>query len=247
MKALFLIMSITFLGLCSAQDHTFYSDHERGWFWHESAPKNEPEKKEKISPQTPAQILKNQGQDWEESVARAVLEPNNKNIKEYVEKTEKITSQAQKFSSAFERFIWANPEFDYSLQNPTSTEAIIAKNKDERLSSDLAIKKIAQSHALLFFFSSSCSVCHSFAPILKKFEKDYSFSVLAISNDGAGLKEYPKFERNFKLAQSVNLEVTPSVYLLNPDSNAVIPISFGFSDYEALRVKLLSAFMQVKK
>ena len=251
MKAITLILAISFPFLSFSQN-SYYGNREKGWFWYEIKEMRKDSKKEEIKDLEPSkglsakEILKKQGEDWESSVAIAVLEPNEKNLEDYIIKTEKITSQATVFSKAFEKFLWRNPRYDLLLENPTNTQAILAKNRDKEREIDQQIDEIAKNYGILFFFASSCSVCHAFAPILKNFSKKYNFTILPISQDGIGLKEFPYFKTDTYFSQSLNVKVTPSIYLLHPDSNKISSINFGYADFEKLRQKIIVAYERIQ-
>lgn len=231
-----------------AEEKNYYSDRERGWFWKERNLKIKTKKNQSGgAPATARQVLKKQGEDWEEAVANAVLNPTRENIRDYVVKTEAVTSQADRFSKAFEAFILHNPDHNFLLKNPASSKAIMAKNREKSRSVDLELKALSRRYGLVYFFSGSCSACLSFSPILKKFENDYSFSVLPISVDGKGIKEFPRFKKNVYLANKLKIKITPSLFLVEPDSGKIRPVSFGFTGFEELKKRVLISYREISK
>ena len=79
----------------------YYEDKGRGWFWYEDPIEENDEVIEENSeesmqssqtPKTlsPREILKKQGDDWEDAMAIAVLNPTRENYLAYMEKTTKI-------------------------------------------------------------------------------------------------------------------------------------------------------------
>ncbi|MBF0315150.1 MAG: conjugal transfer protein TraF [Oligoflexia bacterium] len=232
-----------------AEDKSFFDDRERGWWWYEkiaTAPKFEQKNGDKQAiPEnlnlTPKQQLEAQGKAWEDAFAKSVVSPTEQNIKEYLYLTKKINEQAQKFSFAFKESIWVNPEFDYSLEKPVATQAIVTQNERDFTNVEKELKKIAKDYGLIFFFKGSCPHCHSFSPLLKKFAEHYEFTILPVTLDGESLAEFSKPKKNIFLGEKLNVSVVPALYLVHPDSNTISPISFGYTDWSNLMQKIITA------
>jgi conjugal transfer pilus assembly protein TraF len=231
----------------SIQDKTYFEDRERGWFWYETNPVNIDEPlvtNAALVPSatnSPKTQLKKQGDDWENAMAAAVINPSSHNVQEYLLLTKKINEQAQKFATAFKESIWVNPEYDYSLENPVSTQAMIAQNENNFKKSESDLKNIAREFGILFFFRGDCPFCHRFSPLLKKFSEKYGFTIIPVTTDGGTLAEYPHPQKNMYLGSKLNVSAVPALYLVNPSTNVVVPASFGYSDWSALSQKILSA------
>lgn len=233
-----------------AIDKEYFKDRERGYWWYEKFPAHKdanllPPNKRAINSNstalTPKQILEQQGKELENALAQAVLVPTEENLKSYIQLAQKLNEQAQRFSTAFKESIWINPELDYTLKKPVYTPAILAQNENDTLKQENELIKLAKEQALLFFFKGSCSHCHQFAPILKSLAERYKFSVIAVTLDGEALKEFPHPKRNFLIGHKLNLTVVPALYLVNPDSNRVVPVGFGYADWSTLIQKILVA------
>ena len=56
----------------------------------------------------------------EETKAKAVLEPTENNVKEYMFLQQKIINQASYFSDVWRRILWTTPSLDYTQQRPVS-------------------------------------------------------------------------------------------------------------------------------
>lgn len=236
-------------------DDAYFGDRERGWFWREKIPDEEkekpkPERKEQSSggsSSRPIDVLKQQGEDWENSLATAVLDPSSDNILKYLDKTQKINAQAMRFSDSFRKAIWINPEYDYTLKSPVTTQAIVAKNQADNRRKDEKLREISETHGLLFFFRSDCPHCHRFAPVLKKFSEEYGLTVVPVSMDGPGLPEYPDPRKNYSMGGKLKITTVPAVFILNPESNSVAPVGFGYSDWSSLQSKILTSVQKMEE
>lgn len=87
-------------------------------------------------------------------------------------------------------------------------------------------------HKLLFFFASTCPYCHQFAPTLKDVAKKLNAKISAYSFDDKALTTFPDFKVppiELVTAAFQNREITyPALFILNEETNALYPISFGF-------------------
>lgn len=177
---------------------SFYDDKARGWFWYEE---NEVEPEvEEIAPVpvpvpvpitaqilTPSEQLKAQGVALENLMATAILTPTPENYVNYLALSKEIQEQSQNFGRGFSQAIALNPTYDYSLESPNNTQAIVANNEQNNKENNATIATMANETALLFFFRSDCPYCHRFAPIVKKFSEFFGFTVIPISLDNKGL------------------------------------------------------------
>lgn len=256
MKLLFIIfILISSQKLCWANQQNskmFFVDRERGWFWYETRPiieERENEKEEQLKKQPsliPKEILQEQGKNWENSLAKAIIDPNQENIHEYLRATKIINEQAQKFSTSFKEAIWVNPEYDYSLERPIATQAIVAQNEDNFKEQEILLRKMAKSHGLIFFFSGSCPHCQRFAPLFRKFTDFYKFSVIPVSINGEGLAEFPQSQKNLHLGNKLNVSTVPAIFMVDPLSNKVAAVSYGYVDWTTLSQKILSAYKRIQ-
>ena len=250
------VLAVIGLSLSSSgvmADDAYYGERERGWFWYERPPEVvEKDSQEEeppaatapaaaVAPLTPREVLKQQGEEWEDAMALAVLEPTPENIRSYLEKTTQIQEQAQHFSAEFKRTIWTTPQFDYSLVRPTNPEAIMAGNQKKEQDNALRLRAIAGEKGLIFYFRSDCPYCHKFAPLLKRFAEAYGFTVIPVSLDGQGLPEYPYPKENGTLGHRLQVSQVPALYMVDPDRNTVAPVGFGYRDWSTLMSQILVA------
>jgi conjugal transfer pilus assembly protein TraF len=89
------------------------------------------------------------------------------------------------------------------------------------------IKTLAATHGLIFVFRGDCPHCHRFAPILKRFEEEFGFTVLAISMDGRAIPEYPNARPDNGMAARLNATAVPALYLTAPTTRQIVPVGFG--------------------
>ena len=233
----------------------YFNDRERGWFWYEDPAQEVEEEKNpqsivgsspsSITPLSPREILKQQGEVWEDALATAILNPSAENYRRYLAMTAQIQKQSQDFATGFKQSVWVTPEYDYRLQSPTTTQAIAAHNQQQlRLEKD-ELYRLSEHNGLIFFFRSDCPYCRRFAPILEKFSQHYGFTVIPVSLDGGGLPQYPYPRNDYDVGRKLNISVVPAVFMLNPDTNTVSTVGYGYADWSTLTQKVLFAAQQL--
>lgn len=251
MFAAMVINAVLCSGFAYGEDGPFYEDRERGWYWYEE-PEPEREEMDREPPEpsvsgssqgqlSPREQLKVQGEQWEDAMATAILHPSPENYERYLAKTTEIQQQSQDFAKGLKEAIWTMPEYDYSLQRPTNSEAIVAKNQEELEVNNSQLRVIGETKGILFYFRSDCPYCHKMAPILKKFADTFGFSVVPVSLDGGGLPDYPYPKRDDQLSHGLKVEVVPAIFMVDPKKNKVATVSYGFTDWTTLSKKVLFA------
>ena len=232
-----------------------YDEAARGRHWYilpppeEEHPDSQPEAAPPPvpAPPSPRELLKQQGEEWEDALAKAVLHPSPENYLEYLRLTTAIQAQAQHFALGFKRTIWQAPEYDYTLQAPVRAEAISAKNQLTATQNNTDLRALAARYGLVFFLRSDCPYSQRFAPVLKRFADTYGFSILPVSMDGKGIPLFPNPKPNAYLAANLNVKVVPTVFLVDPVQNILIPVSYGYTDASALTKKILWAAKLIKE
>ncbi|MDQ3230346.1 MAG: conjugal transfer protein TraF, partial [Pseudobdellovibrionaceae bacterium] len=173
-----------------------------------------------------------------------ILEPNINKKEQYQTHTKKINEQSQNFANVFQRTVWTNPEYDYTLEQPVASQAIIARNEAKARQDDDNLRRIASTRGLLFFFQSDCPICHRMAPILKKFAEDYGMTVIPISLDGGGLPEFPYPKMNYAAGRRLDVKRVPALFLVDPETDTIDSIGYGYSDYTTFKAKVLNAYSE---
>jgi len=231
------------------KDKTFFEDRERGWYWNEVEPEPVEEKEEKPTPQTstsitivsPREQLKQQGEQWEDALASAILYPSQENYQNYLAMTAQIQQQSQFFAAGIKQTTIQNPQFDYTLTSPNNPQAIIAKNEQREKQSVQVLNAVSQDSGFIFFFRSDCPFCHKFAPVLKKFSEHFGFTIIPVSLDGGGIPDFPYPKQNYDLGRKLNVSVVPALFLVQPETNKVATVGYGYSDWSELVSRVMVA------
>lgn len=231
------------------KDKPFFEDRERGWYWNEVEPEPVEEKEEKPTPQSstnvkilsPREQLKQQGEQWEDALASAILYPSQENYQNYLAMTAQIQQQSQYFAAGVKQTTIQNPQFDYTLTSPNNPQAIIAKNEQREKQNVQVLNAVSQDSGFIFFFRSDCPFCHKFAPVLKKFSEHFGFTIIPVSLDGGGIPDFPYPKQNYDLGRKLNVSVVPALFLVQPETNKVATVGYGYSDWSELVSRVMVA------
>ena len=182
----------------------------------------------------------------EKALARATLQPSDRNVQDYMRLNERTLALAGDFSLAWQRVLRGSPELDYRLRHPADDASLQSWQHHEARVADAALEQLAGSHGLLFFFSSDCPICHRFAPILRSFSHRYGFQVKAVTLDGHALPSYPQPEVNRRAAQHLGVTAVPALFLIMPEHRWARPVGYGLMGAAELGRRVLIAAEEMR-
>lgn len=222
----------------------WYRDQERGWFWYEEPP-IEVEEEDPLEASIPAPPtsalaeLEALQQKIEETKAQAVLHPSEESLRAWLVLNQQVQNRAELFADTMQRVVWTTPSLDQSLVRPHSQEGLKAWTAARTEARSKALQEIAAEYGLFFVFESDCAYCRQLAPFLQRFARTYDFKVVPISLDGGTLPEFPDARYEPSMRQRLSVEVTPAVYLVNPDRGDVQPIAYGVVSLSELETRIM--------
>lgn len=157
----------------------------------------------------------------------AVMNPTEQNIKNYLDAWHMTMDKGTVFADQWRRVVWTNPQYDYSLRNPSNNSAIKVNSqvKDENRGNYL--RELSKEHGLIFFFRSDCPYCHQMAPTLKLLSEMYGIEVLGVSIDGGGLPDFPNPRDGRAVAQQWGIEKVPATFIASKKTGEHAPVGFG--------------------
>lgn len=218
----------------------YFDQSSQGWFWyHDPAPKpgKKNVRKAVMIPSVtndPIAALEAIQKQIERAKDLAVLDPTPGNVEAYLRLNQWQLDQSSTFSDVWRRVVWQHPDLDYSLRRPTENLAV-HEYQDQRIADQAqAVREIARTHGLFFFFKGTCPYCHAFAPVLRRFSEQYGINVLPVSLDGGALPEYPHPRVGTTVAEQLGVSVVPSVFLVDPRHRDVIPVGAGVMSMDEL-------------
>ena len=210
---------------------------KRNWYCDESEQKKPPLdlKKEVATPQpkkgfkdlNKIETVEELQAEVQHRLSLATMNPTPQNMEKIIEVNTFMMDKSSVFADQWRRFVWQNPQHDYSLKNPSNNSAIRVNNQIKTDNKENYLKNISKEHGLIFFFRSDCPYCHQYAPTLKMLSDMYGIEVLAVSIDGGGLPDFPNFRDGRAVAQQWGIEKVPATFIASKKTNERAPIGFG--------------------
>lgn len=230
----------------------FDTPKAEGWFWyHDPLPEELPTPNEvppQVAPSTPAapqrsETLKEYDQ-FKQSVEDAkdtmIASPTPDNVRHYVELQTKLVKRASEVADAFQRVVWANPQFDFTQQRPVVNTGLRAYDLQQQETRRQTFDRLAQNSVFYFFFRGDCPYCHAFAPTLESFSQATGIHVFPISVDGGGLPQYPNPHADNGIGDRLGVTMVPALFLATPATGDIVPVGFGALSDTDLGERLIS-------
>lgn len=208
------------------------SDKPKGWLWYTPQPTVLVKPQPKQSAETPTTQLKKLQKRFAELKAKAVLNPTYNNVQQLFLIQAQMIQQASKFQQMYQLVSLAQPPMLEDNPNPAYQQQL----KQQQLQQvQHKLRRLSQSYGLFFVYKSDCPYCHQFAPTVQRFAKVYGFKVKAISADGQGIAQFPDAVPDNGAIFRINPEgIFPALFLANPQTGLVVPLSWGMSSWSGL-------------
>lgn len=177
----------------------------------------------------------------EEVKAKAVLEPTEQNVKEYMFLQQKIVNQASYFSDVWRRVLWATPELDYTQKRPVSSVGKNVWEEDRNKKMLDTLKNINKRYGIFFVYSTTCSFCKKYSQILYDFKNQYNIEIkgISIDNNFLPLWENSSFINKGHLEQlGIDYSIVPITVLFDNQTNSIIPVGYGLMTHDELMIRI---------
>lgn len=237
---------LTNLLLANANEsHLPWKDRRaEGWAWYHD-PKNVKEVKQEpqrdLDPKKNLEIVKG---EIERSLAKAILEPNEENIANYITLQKKWIDQAQLFSTTWQKVILKNPELGYFY--PTTQYGVQVDKSFHYKSIKNLISKLSKNYFLLFIYEGGNSYSQAFAAVVKAFSLENHWDLTSISIDGQFVRDLPDSKSDMNIAKEMNLTVFPALFAVESKSGKAIPLAFGLETISHIEENIMLQFEGIK-
>lgn len=230
------LLGLFFVSFAVAEDQPWYQGKSEGWLWYKDPVQQIPLPPKphnpglNKSPQNNKHTIKSfkeqadaLNKSYEESTARAVLDPTLANVRHAQHMQKLIVDKAYLFQQMWMVAQAMDHPFGESRSNPRQRE--ITEQAERQLLIH-KIKALAKTHGLFFCFAGNCKYCHEFAPIVKQFAEEYGFEIQAITADGGTLPHFPKPLPDNGIMAVINPQGEfPLLVLANPATQMIIPVA----------------------
>lgn len=248
-----ILMFVGILAICKAQSiaevehQTFYCQERKlGRHFYCEKPKQPAERNLSpaatpiSAPKTALKEIDTIRAELQELRAEAVLRPTVENVKTYIAFQRKQLDRASVFSDVWRRLIWANPDLDYNLLRPVGQTSKRNWIDERKANQEKFLSSLNDQYGLMYLYSSNCSACLQFSPVLKDFATKFSIDVKAISTDGGSNPYFSEAVANQGQLSKIGLAKfhVPAVLLFDSHAKSIIPISFGVVSQSELMERL---------
>ncbi|KDR25599.1 conjugal transfer protein [Caballeronia zhejiangensis] len=168
---------------------------------------------------------------------RAINNPTDANVSDYMYAKRVIFDKAQRFSEAVVRVLHEDPVLDENNRVPyASIGARSVRNADYQ-AQQKAVEELSKIGGLVVFVDGSCRFCAMQLPILDMLRRGYNVEYLVISLDGTRPKGFTgSIMQDNGMFHKLGLKLTPSiVFVPHPrayngpvDPNKYLIVSQGF-------------------
>lgn len=257
MKKMWFILSLIFFE-SNVQAH-FFNEKAKGWHWYQAEPG--PKRQRDVASDTKDSSDKNKSKTetsngcnvtlpaveelaekrkaLEEAMAEAILRPNPRNVIKAQQMQHKLLNQSQKFSAVWMQNLLQNPELDATVKHPVTQFGIRLKKEDDQFKIEDRVKELSRHYGLFFIYQGNCRFCKGMAGVVKQLSDKYGWKVLGVSQDGVVLPEFPESKRDNGISQAWGIKGVPSVFVVNPETEQVIPIGHGLISLDQLEHNLI--------
>jgi len=218
-----------------------------GWAWYED---KEPEKKEEVVGNpvpvvTASERLEKYQKDLHEKQSKAVLEPTQENVREYMEQQQITMDMATEFSKSWAKVLLSHPQLDFTAkENPVTAYGVQIQKQVKKQEKESLINQISKDHALLYIYNGNELECQAFAYVVNLLIQKYDFELLAISVDGTLLEGFKNNNVNNGIVEKLEVTIFPALFMVNPETKIVTPISYGMKAMDSVEDNI---FMQFKE
>jgi conjugal transfer pilus assembly protein TraF len=257
-RVIFLLVAALLLnvrGLPAVETPGMWTEHEKGWFWYnEIIPEEEPEEPEEppippaaSAPPEPAgpPLLSAQWirENLEKYQILAIDDPTPENLAAYMYIQKVMLDKSQRFAEQFKHVVQLDPFLDQGTRRPIATFGGAQFSREAREARKRLLARISEQAGIFFFFQGNCGHCRIQAPVLKKLQENYGFTIFPISIDGQPLPNgmFPEFVADRGQARLLKVIQTPATFLGKPDTMDVIPLGQSAMSLDQMANRILVA------
>lgn len=207
-----------------------------GWLWYKESTT---QKEKKPSPlrkkkKNPLEEVKTIREQFEQATATALMNPSFDNVHKAQRLQTELINRAEAFSKMWQWVVLQDAYHWREAGHGNRVHREIYKEEEQK-KLNRNLQKLSKSFGLFLFFKESCPYCHAFAPIVKTFAENHGFVIKAVSEGRGNLKEFPSSVMDNGTIRKLNPEgIFPALFLINPTTQEVIPLSWGMNSLSVL-------------
>jgi conjugal transfer pilus assembly protein TraF len=223
-----------------------------GWHWYneiiESKDKNKKLKPaKKLHEVTAQEQMLQLRQTVEEAKARAILFPSEENVHTYLQLQNYVVAKAAIFSRVWKKTLLDYPDVDYAISHPTENNAQHVMYAEEDARENQAIAALSDKYGLFFFYRGNNLLDQELAPTIAGFAREYHVALIPVAVDGKILAVFPGSRNDSGQAAKLGITYFPALVLVDPASQEVKPLNYGFIAQDELKRRFLQVATDFKE
>lgn len=257
---IFQYIFISFLSLIGFVHADWHDRKAEGWVWFEekedpkiSKKTEEPfpiekpipeEVKSKIIKKDQEKELEAFKKELERSLKVATWDPKPENVAVYQRMQLIALEKSIEFGRIWQQNLLNQPALDASIESPSSYYGTQLQKTLRHQEKENRLHELAKNYGLLFFYEGASLSSQATAEIVKNFANKYQFELYGLSHDQHLIEGIQNQSLGQQFIDSLKLTIFPSLYLVDPDNNRLIPIAYGMVAQEKIEDNIL---MQLPK
>ena len=232
-----------------AEEEVYCDRKNLGWHFYCEKLK-EVEEEQKIPEPTPEEKLKEIQEELQRRKVKAVMNPTEENVASYIEYQNEQTKRSAIFSRVWRRVQWKNPNLDYKVRHPSTTEGISVEKEENQKKMKQAMSELNKRYGIFYFYRGEDAYSKKFSRIVRMFVRNNQLEMRAVSLDGVIDEEFKNNVTDKGQIEKLgvrNIKV-PAVMLFDVKTNQLIPVSTGMIGINELeeRIYLLTSVKEVE-
>lgn len=153
-------------------------------------------------------------------------------VMKFMELSQFIDGKTTEFGMSWKEALLLNPSLDYRTRHPIESIARQTQNaqiKHAKIQSVQSLKE--QGFGLFFAYNGNAPLDKALAPSIQAFADEYQIELLGITMDKVPLDSIRENRDN---NGTLDVEMTPALVLVNPNTGQMHPLAFGFISQEEL-------------
>jgi conjugal transfer pilus assembly protein TraF len=209
--------------------------------------KNKKSKKSKKKENTAAEQIIALRKIVDEAKAKAVLYPTVENLREYIMLQNYVVNQATMFSRVWQKALLEYPELDFTVTHPTQNAFQHIVLDEEVKKEEEAVKEYSKTYGLLFFYRGNNKLDEALSETVQDFSNSYRIGLIPVTVDGKSLLIFKDSKADEGRAKKLGIKYFPALVLVDPKSQKIIPLHYGFISYTGLRSRFLQLVTDFKR
>lgn len=206
---------------------SWYDQKLEGWYYFQGQKHIEDEKTTPGTLEEADNYLATESRKLKQLLSFALVSPTHENVEKYIRAQRRWMEQSGRFAQMWGKVLLEHPDLSDLLTTPTSSFGVLTKRENDLHRRKELLQALSRDYFLLFFFKGADRYSQKATEVAQLFASTNNWKLKAVSLDKLGNSELQNFEIDKGISEHLNVQVTPSFYIVNPTENQVYPVGIG--------------------